>query len=280
MRHAHLSLVSAMTLAFAWVMPLTSPAHAAVLTNGDFEDTTGWGASGTTSFPPGWDDAILGRKNAADQQTGVNAIGGSGTSAFMPSFPSDDNATRRELRQSFDETSPTWGISWDFASEDPGGAGNRSMSGSIGYGTGEIIFRVVDTDADGDGDFQVFQGGGPGWQDIAALKDSVIFDPDVQLLPLTHSILISGDFTSASAAGRTYDVTITDSAGGVKSATGLAFYNGTLPVQNSGVIDIAFNTFIGPGDYVIDNVVIVPTPAALPAGLALLAAAGLRRRRV
>jgi hypothetical protein len=50
------------------------------LTNGDFEETTGWGALGDAadSAPLGWRDSPAGRLNPASIQSGVHAIGGSG----------------------------------------------------------------------------------------------------------------------------------------------------------------------------------------------------------
>ena len=61
------------------------------LFNGDFENTTGWGSAGTTDFPAEWDDLqVATRKNAAEQQSGVNAIGGSGTSAYTDATDSYD----------------------------------------------------------------------------------------------------------------------------------------------------------------------------------------------
>lgn len=59
-------------------------AQADLITNGDFETTTGWGAPGTTSYPPSWGDVLsTGYSNAAAQQGTPNAIGGN-TSAYMP----------------------------------------------------------------------------------------------------------------------------------------------------------------------------------------------------
>ena len=263
---------------------LAGQSQAEFITNGDFENITGWGAPGSTSPPPGWTTASP-RKNAADQQSGVNAIGGSGTSAYMPSFPSGNNATRREIVQGFATTDPFWQLDLDFASEDPGGVGSnfRSLSLGLPHGYNRSIYAIVtDNGNQGDnlGDVQVYDGSA--YVTPTGLANSVIFDDNVEVMPLVHHMRIVGDF--AASGGPKWDLYVTDSNGVIHSALGLTDFYNNAPGPSDGIIQVAFNTFVSPADHVLDNISLINIPEPSTLGLlvvgALVMAGVLRRRRL
>lgn len=226
------------------------------LTNGDFEDVTGWGAIGdpVENAPLGWRDSLSGRQNAAGMQSGANAIGGSGTSAFLSADVGGATTDRKDMAQILaGMTGPVYRWSFDFASEDPGESGDRSLSMSTRDGANNGLtfsFRI-----NGDGDIQSYTGS---WETV--LPSAVVFDDDVSQDPLVHSFVLSVDTTGVPF----YDLEVTDSNGLVHSATGITSFRGT-PNQGDGATGIEFNTFLSSGDLVLDNVSLtaVPEPAAL-----------------
>jgi sialidase-1 len=236
-----------------WVKP-SNPAPNIV--NGDFEDTTGWGGVGSTSPPPGWATSA-GRTNAAQMQSGAAAIGGEGTSAFMPAAPGEN----RDLIQEFSQSDSQWCFDMDFAAEEPDGQGSEHRTLSLGWITneGKRIYMIVTvngnegTAADGLGDVQIYDPAS-GYFTPAGLEDAVIFDDDVEYSPLVQHLCIEGDFTDDQPY---YDVYVTDSDGTVHSAMGLTFFNGGAPTAGSGLTIFADNTFLSTGDHLIDNVGIV-----------------------
>ena len=260
--------------AVAFALGFAGTAHANLVTNGDFEDTTGWGENpGEQGHPPGWEDGLAATAvNPAGQQDGANAIGGSGTSAYLSS------AVGGTLRNAFTESAADFEFSADFASEDPGTL--RSFTGSLQNAAGGsfITFRIVDMNGGPAGDVQFFDGG---WQSVAGLNDSVIFDADVQTTPLVHNLSIDGNFDEDSP---NYDVTITNSAGAIFTATGLTLFNSADPTTGDGIEVLNFHapaSIIG-GDYVIDNVSIENVVIPEPASIMLLAGGAclfFRRRR-
>ncbi len=268
--HSHRLAVPAVAVALGFA----GTAHANLVTNGDFEDTTGWGENpGEQGHPPGWEDGLAASAvNPAGQQEGANAIGGSGTSAYLSS------TVGGTLRNAFTESSSDFNFSVDFASEDPGTL--RSFTGSLQNAAGGsfITFRIVDMNGGPQGDIQFFSGG---WQSVAGLNDSVIFDADVQTTPLVHSFLIDGNFDEASP---NYDVTIINSAGATFTANGLTLFNSATPTADDGIEVLNFHgpaSIIG-GDYVIDNVSLENTVIPEPASVLLLAGGAclfFRRRR-
>ncbi|MCC6682464.1 MAG: PEP-CTERM sorting domain-containing protein [Phycisphaeraceae bacterium] len=245
---------------------MAGSAMGSVLVNGDFEDTTGWGAIGSTDNPAGWPSTSGTRFNPASQQTGSDAIGGAGTSAFMSDVP-----TNCDMHQSFTETGPQWSVAFDFAAGDAGSATQRSLSGAIKVGASQIIYRV-----NGEGDFQVFDKAANTWGTPIGLAASVVMDSDVSVSQLVHHIVFSAD-TSVSVS---YDITITDSNSTVFSATGITAWGvSTLPGLGDGVADVSFITTSATAPFVLDNVeVIVPEPTSASL-LALSAVLMLWRRR-
>ena len=259
-----------------------SAARAGPITNGDFEDTSGWsvGDAGTSSFPPGW-TADGNRRNAADPQGGGNAIGGTGTSAFLPAH--SGGSPQREIEQFFtSKTGPWWDFRMDFAAEDPGGSGSsfRTISGALNQKNGDtiniyfILTRSSPGDADGRGNLMMYDGSA--YQHV--LTDAVIWDADVQTTPLTHHLTFEGDFDTATG---TPDLTasIRDSDGSLHTATGLSQFvlNGS---QNPAVTDAtdgidftSYNTFLSPGDHLMDNLTARTLPE--PSAGILVALAGL-----
>ncbi|MBN1590712.1 MAG: PEP-CTERM sorting domain-containing protein [Pirellulales bacterium] len=254
--------VAAAWYVFAVVISLNAFSLDNLLTNGDFEDITGWGVPGDETLPAGWThEEVLTRKNPALQQSGVNAIGGSGTSAFMGSFPSSDNEVRRDMwNMTGGATSPSWTVEFDFASEDPGAGNDRSVSGSVEVtNANRITFRVSDfVDDDGIGEFQVYDVGT--WQTI--LTGAVVFDNDVSTTPVVNHVTFTGRYYEATPV---YDVTITNSQG-TYSATDIPYhFYSTSTKLPTGAEGVNFSTFLSAGDYLLDNVVLAEKEPNRPA---------------
>ena len=238
---------------------LQQAASGNAIVNGDFEDTFGWGAVGTTDFPAGW-TARDQRKNAAAMQQGVNAIGGEGCSAFMPACITSDETQRREIRQSVNTSvlGPQWRLSFRFATEDPGAGTYRSLSLGISHGDGQIVLRVVDTDNNGEGEIQLYNGD---WQSIGALNNVVTFDSIVSQTPEANRITIVGHYDTASP---TYDIVFIDAEGTTHRANGLTGWLNAAPSAGSLPSSINFNTFLSSADYLIDDLVLLGRDEWLP----------------
>ncbi|MBN1590612.1 MAG: exo-alpha-sialidase [Pirellulales bacterium] len=229
------------------------------IVNGDFEDTYGWDAVGTTACPAGW-TANDNRQNAAAMLSGTFAIGGQGHSAFMPAFPTDDESQRREIRQATNSNGlgTQWRLSLDFASEDPGNGDARSLSMGISHGNGQITLRVVDADNDGRGGIQYYNGS---WQTIAELQNTVLLGNDVTATPLVHHLTVIGHYDGDTP---TYDIILADPEGNVTRATGLTGWLNAAPAIGAIPSEINFNTFLSTGDYLVDNVVLLGRDVWLP----------------
>ena len=246
------------------------------LVNGDFEDTTDWLAAGPlppSQGPPGWtvDPSWI---NPVSQQSGVNAIGGSGTSAYFPVTSSPD--TRGSLYQWRDDpTVPNWQLDVDFATEDPGGSGDRSFNGSIC--NARITFRV-----NGDGDFQLYDSDGFLWHTPTGLAGSVIFDDDVQTTPLTHHLTFIGHWDLPTTS---IDVIVTDSNNNVHQALGLTdrWNSGGNPATGMGlsekIIEFSSLPVLEDVNFVVDNWSLVPEPSAAVLLLGVFAGLMICRRR-
>lgn len=263
--------ITVVALAATALMPRHVDAE--LLVNGDFEDLTGWGAIGdpVENAPAGWRDSPAGRFNPAAQQSGSNAIGGAGTSALLAADAGVAAADRKDFAQFLDQmTGPVYTFAFDFASEDPGESGNRSLSMSTRDGADNGLtfsFRI-----NGDGDVQSFSGG---WQTI--LPGAVVFDDDVSIDPLVHQFVLDVNTRTTPF----YDLHVTDSDGVVHSATGLTSFRGT-PLQGDGATGLEFNTFISSGDLLLDNVSLtaIPEPGTwILAGAMAVAVAFVRRGR-
>jgi len=240
-------------------------AQANWIVNGDFEDTTGWGAVGTTENPANWPPYDPVRKNPAGQQSGANAI--DGTSAYMPADYGVATADRKDMENTLQGT-PTslFQIDFDFASEDPGSGDDRSMTGSLYTTGGTIVWRVVDADSDGVGDLQMYKNPNPDKGYHTVLTDAVTFDDDVTTTPVIHHFTLVGHYDGTNAS---YDITITNASSQEFTATGLTYSN--YPVNSGDTpTSITFNTFNSKGDYLLDNVSVVPEP-----GTVLLLAVGM-----
>ena len=231
-------------------------AHADALTNGDFEDTAGWGMVGSTQPPPGWSDGVKsGGVSPAGQQKGQDAIGGSGVSAYLSA------ALDGILRQEFDPTPGVWQFKIDLASENPGGSNDRSFTGSLINGDNAFItFRV-----NGDGDLQFFDRDGGGWKTPGGLAKVVAFQEDVRSSPKAHRLTINADFDAATPV---FDVILIDSAGTRHQASGLTGLWNTPakgPTRGQGIEALQIHGGIVTGDYVIDNAVLgEPEPESEP----------------
>jgi len=112
----------------------------------------------------------------------------------------------QQLSQSFTPLTVAATTSFIFTASDPGGAGDRSMNvtfrdSAYTAGGNQINLRLVDLNADGDGDVQVFNGA---WQTV--LTDAVTFG---SITTFSLTITPNGadyDFTWNSKAGKTYDL--------------------------------------------------------------------------
>lgn len=263
-------LMAAMSTCMCW----NQPAQANLIINGDFENTVGWGAPGDVgAFPFGWGSISAGAtRNAAAQQSGSIAIGGAGTSAFIPR-----TSQTRRLDQSFVELS-RWQIEFDFAVEDAGDSNARSLSGSIYGNSGNVLitFRV-----NGEGDFQLFDNGGLGWHAPDGLTAAVKMSSDVEVTPLVHHLTMSGDFTSSPP---NYKLHLVDSDG-IAHETALLtdIWNSPAagPALDAGITGISFVAGSAVvGDYLVDNVaIVVPEPTALLLGLLAFVGRLPRNRR-
>lgn len=266
-------------LAAVALVGMAGPVQAVdLLANGDFEITTGWGAVGSTNFPLDWDNGWLARCNAAAQQAGANAIGGSGVSAFMPVYavatPPYSTVGQRVVPQS----PSSWQFDMDFASEDPGSGNARSLNLYLSHSGDSpgILLRVADVNGDGKGDLTARSGSST---HNTVLSDAVIFDSNVELNPLVHHLQVTGHYNLDTP---TYDVKLTDSNSTVHTATDLTHYFLSAPSKWDGIKMVAFYTYGGSGDYLIDNVSLIPEPSTLvllgSGMLGLLLLLRLRRR--
>lgn len=222
---------------------VSATAQLNLLENGDFEDLTDWGAIGAPveNAPAGWRDGNPNRLNAVGQQSSGNAIGGSGTSAYLQADLGGLGGQKEIVQRLDSPTGPVYRLEFDFASEDPGGANDRSLSLSTRDGPTNALrttFRI-----NGDGDFQTFTSNA--WQTL--LPGAIVFDADVTVSPLVHRF----DFT-VDSNNSYFDLSITDSNGTVHSVSQSTMWRGAPPI-GAGASSIEFNTFNSSGASLIDN---------------------------
>jgi len=152
------------------------------------------------------------------------------------------------LSQSFTPLTVAATTSFIFTASDPGGAGDRSMNvtfrdSASTAGGNQINLRLVDLDADGDGDVQIFNGT---WQTV--LPNAVTFGA-----PTSFSLTIN-----SYGAGATYDLNV-----GGNVANGLSFFqSGVL----SNFAQVAFvNAQQAAGStFKVDNVSVVAASTGEP----------------
>lgn len=245
-------------------------AQAAIITNGDFENTTGWTAG--SGVPLGWSVGSS-PLPVAVPQSGTPAIGGSGTSAYLPRL--EDSTVIKNLSQSISDTGPLWQFDMDFASEDP--RGGRTLNVCLTAWSGQyqqktINLRVVTgaSSTDERGSIEVYDSRS-GWSSPTDLANCVWIDDDVTINPLVHHLRIVGNYLEATPS---YTITLTDPAGSVFSETHSYYYNAPPSVGDGleGIVFYAYNKYsTGSYDYLIDNVTVTSLPE--PATLALLGSA-------
>ena len=214
------------TMSLAALAGLTLAAGSAsaanVITNGDFEtgDLTGWslGIDGTT----------------IDSTT---PLAGSHSALQLPKG-SDF------LSQSFTSFTGAATTSFIFAASDPGGAGDRSMNVTFGESgsSNQINLRLVDQDADGDGDVQVFNGA---WTTV--LTDAVTFGSTT-----TFSLTIN-----EYGAGFNYDLNV-----GGNIASGLTDVQGGV-LNDFNEISFVNSSLAGGSTFEFDNVSVDATVSSL-----------------
>jgi hypothetical protein len=211
-----------------------------IVRNGDFEDpTVSWGA-GTP--PPGWGEPES-YHSPARPQTGAHAIGGSGTSAYMPV------GGRAAMEQSgLKLKSPVWALELDFASEDPPAIKDASSMYTIirTPSGGGIVFMLKDLNDDGKGELHFTDGK----EYRPVLKDAIVFDDDVRETPLVNHLKIVGHFDVAEPY---YDVYLTDPEGLTHSSLGVRTFN--TPVRQ-GESPTVFGTYTAwnSAAHLLDNV--------------------------
>ena len=252
-------------LCVAAIGPAWQAAQATLITNGDFENTSGWTAGG--GVPAGWSGTGI-SATIALQQSGADAIGGSGTSAYLPHRAGV--ASIMTMSQTVADTGPLWQFDLDFASEDP--LSHRTLNvvlaaGGTNYTDKSINLRVAAGSESGRASVQVYDTQ-LGWSTAAGLANCILIDDDVTDDPLVHHLRIVGDYLEATPS---YTISITDSAGSVFTETRNYFY-GSDPSLGDGIRGIQFVAYNNYGtkgyDYVIDNVALTSVPE--PGTLALL----------
>ncbi|MBN1590713.1 MAG: PEP-CTERM sorting domain-containing protein [Pirellulales bacterium] len=248
---------------------MASIAQAEFLTNGNFEDPADWGAlgaPGNDALPAGWTHVDPpDRMNPAVKQTGVNAIGGSGTSAYLPADFGAATEDRRDMWNVVSSFGYDWVLQYDFACEDPNTEVNadRSLSSAVELtNLNRIIHRITDLDNDGYGDFQIYDKTISNYRLI--FGNSVQFDPDVSETPVVNHIKFTGHYDGSK---QVYDVELTNGLG-TFTATDLAYYHyllsGTGSRAVTGAEGVSFNTFNSKADSLVDNVSLtVPEPGIL-----------------
>lgn len=242
MRHKLITSVMAVGLsAFAW------SAGAAVITNGDFEQTN---PEATNKFQ-GW-----------TQQASDNTDNGSVASIHQPGLGPDggDNAARLHkytggvFFQTVDLGS-SWQVELDVAVV---GNGRLFQMFLPHEGTGQRINLIIQNQ-----DVQVYDGAAfqtavSGGIDVSSSDDSL----------LVNHIKIVGDYSGTEPS---YTVSVTDSEGVTRDSQSLTAWQGGAPQQGAVVNSVRFET-TGLNDSaspIIDNVAIPePGAAAMGAGLA------------
>ncbi|MBN1588788.1 MAG: LamG domain-containing protein [Pirellulales bacterium] len=252
------------------------------ITNGNFEDTTGWVAPGTDVLPPtGWASHIW-RNNPAAQATGTAAVGSTGNSALMEGALLS-GIDQRGMAQSFvHATSSQWQFDMDFATEAPSSNTQRTVALTLRAEIGaQLAFIVSDPDDDGMGDLMV---GVDDYEVLAGLENKIVFDSDLSdIADGVHHLRITGHFDNATP---NYDITLTDPNSVEYTVLGLTACSDDMAelITGSGIGQVGFYTYKSYGDWVIDNVslVDVPEPSSLVmllAGALASLAISIRRRR-
>ena len=234
---------------------LAPSAHAALLTNGDFEVHPNTDAS-TTTFT-GWTESVgTAAVVAATPLAGTSStrfvagtggvqqdlLGGTNTftfSAVLAAIAPANNASDRTLNLFLQETT----------------------------GGGQVNFRVIrSADAGTQGDVQVYNG----TAFVTILSDVVNFSTDLAT-PVTNTLSISGTFNDGPTSS--YVVTVN----GNSSTSRNEFQGGAGQPSNFARFLVATTNGTNT-DFVLDSVVAVPEPASA-AALALAAVPLVLRRR-
>jgi hypothetical protein len=242
-----------------FVAATVTSAGAAVITNGDFEASpflTGWNVSGSkvvaeTTSP-------IAGATSARFDAGASGSGGIAQEfAALSDFVID--VTVKPLFSSLDR-------SLNLVVH-TGGTGNSSDSTAINL-------KLAGTATSGSGsNLQVYNGSL--WVDVPGATSNFFADNSVYRLQIVGH--------GWGAAGASYDVlwSDADSTALAHASTSLTIYQGATNPTTAGLSRIRFPMASSDrNSYLLDNVsVAIPTPAALPAGLALISALLMRRRK-
>lgn len=245
---------------------LASAAQAAFVNNGNFEFLTG-NPEPAQTFSDWTEDGAV----ATVATTGI-----SGTSARLAKVGGNNSLHQNTNDPGLELTQ--YIVSLDFAMNDPGGAGDRGFNINLRPGTlsptaGQINLRVVDLDADGDGDVQAYSSSpgttGGSWQTV--LTSAVAFSATESNLAVNR-LTVTADLTGTPG----YSVAV-----GSATASGVSLFQGAVP-SGATLKRVAFETgnLASGAFYVVDNVTVttVPEPAAL-GFLGLGSLLVMRRRR-
>jgi len=160
-------------------------------------------------------------------------------------------------------------LQYDFACEAPASYDPnvpktvpRSLSAAVEFSTdNRIIHRVTNTDNNGYGDFEVYDGVAKVYRVV--FSNLIPFDSDVSTTPVVSHVTFTGH---ADGSNPVYDVTLTTGSG-TYTATDFAYYhyaNDGARLVTAGAAGCSFNTFNSTGDFLVDNVSLtVPEPGIL-----------------
>ena len=204
-----------------------------ILVNGDFatNDITGWTTTGAAG--------IVDASSGAAVFAGGGAPDGNLTQAFTP------------------QVTPVT-LYFEFVNSDPVGTDRATNFFFAGAG-GQINMRVRPG-----GDLQIFQSGGPSWQNIFPDGTATNDGSTVNTLSLT---------VNGVGGGWDYDVTVNGN-----TVTGLSFFQNATPTD---IDRIVFTNDFGATAFTVDNVSVdaIPEPSGVMLlGLGALGLAARRRR--
>jgi hypothetical protein len=241
---------------WAWGAPVAllacAAAHAAPLTNGDFEGTLGIDSS--TSTFANWSES-----NGNTAIAAPTPLSGSQSAQLVGSAAGSMFQTPTAI-------SGVYSITAKFAGVDPGGSAARVMNliyGQSGAGS-QVNLRVIEgtTSPTTLGSLQVFDTSFNNWRTL--LPDAVPFSTSLST-PTVNTLSIDG------TAGGAYTVKVN-----AATSASVSYYQNGAPAS---IGRIEFHTDNGTnGTYVVDDVTLAPEPGSIVM-LGVMGGAGLLARR-
>ena len=213
--------------------------------------------------PQGWvgDTAI--RKNPAEIQSGSTAVGGSGTSAYMPKFVTSIENQRRQMVQTLEEsTGPEWSFEMDAAAENSNSSSQRVLHFLLTLDNYSwMLFKVNGSSTSGCGALQIYDQNTKTYSTLSGFANCFTFSDDVATDAQVNHFTLASHFIGDSP---TFDISMTDAEGNTVSSTGLAYTQGSHGA--GGVSTVTFQTFLSYGDALIDNLVLEDNSPPQPPG--------------